>query len=164
MATSNLTAQRLRELIGYDPETGVFTRRVRLSNRSKMQNLGTVSNNGYFRFSVDGRNYFSHRLAWLYMNGNWPEHDIDHINGIRNDNRIANLRAVSRALNLQNMREAKTNSHSGLLGVALDQRGKWAASIQTFGERTRLGRFDTKEQAYAAYLSAKRRLHETNAL
>lgn len=158
MADVNLTPARLRELFHYDPETGVFTRLVKTSHNA---GAGSVTN-GYQRLIVDGKRYAAHRLAWLYMTGDWPSAEIDHINGIGADNRFANLRDVGRATNQENLRRARSDNHSsGVLGVHWSEyHKKWKAHIRVDGRLKHLRYCDTKEEAQAVYLDAKRRLHE----
>lgn len=159
MAGSDLTAQRLRDLLHYDPETGCFTRRIAHYGSPAGARVGSRHNEGYIRLHVDGRSYLCHRLAWLYVTGAWPTHDIDHLNGNRSDNRFANLRGVTRAVNLQNQRLVRSNNkHSSLLG-AFKKRGRWESKIRVDGAYRHLGVFDTPEEAHAAYVAAKRRLH-----
>jgi hypothetical protein len=159
-----LTAERLRELLDYDPEAGIF---VWLSPalRARRANVGGRAGGsapyGYLRVGIDGGVYLAHRLVWLYVHGIWPERDIDHLNGIRTDNRISNLRHVSRSINLQNRRSARSDSLSGLLGVEWHgASGLWHARIRAGGVRHCLGYFRDKHEAHQAYLEAKRRLHE----
>lgn len=161
---SELTRDRLKELMHYDQETGVFTRLVTTNNRGAKagDTAGSKSKNGYLFVSIGYKKYLLHRLAWLYVHGCWPEKDIDHINGIRTDNRIANLRDVSRSENLQNTRGPRANSSSGLLGVSFDKgRNKWTSQIMLDGKHIHLGRFDDKEKAHQEYLKAKRIHHST---
>lgn len=161
-----LTAERLRELVHYDPETGVFTRLRRLvigrrSGGGKAGDLlGSIDDQGYARIMVERVRYQAQRLAVLYVTGNWPTGEVDHINGKRADNRWSNLRDVTRAQNQQNRRGASANSSSGLLGVSFErQRGNWKAHISVDGRKKNLGRYATAEEAYAVYLRAKRELH-----
>jgi hypothetical protein len=153
-----LTAERLREVLTYDPVSGAFQRR----NSRRIRPLaGTINTPGYSVIKIDKKLYAAHRLAWLYVHGVWPSGLIDHINGIRTDNRIANLRDGSDGLNQQNMRKAQVNSKSGLLGAHADKRtGRWQANIMANRRAHRLGTFATAEEAHAAYLEAKRRLHK----
>lgn len=156
-----ISAERLRELLHYEPSTGVFTRLMTSGGRKAgTVAQGNLSDQGYWMISVCSKQYRAHRLAWLYVHGVWPE-QIDHINGVKSDNRIANLRCVSRSVNLQNQRRAQSSNRTGLLGVSLRQgENKWQAQIMVNGKRYTLGRFTTPELAYAAYLKAKRELHE----
>ena len=154
-----LTYERLREVLHYDPETGVFTRLVRTSNRIKVGDVaGCSAGDGYVQIRVDGVRYLAHRLAFLWMTGEWPRDMIDHINGVRDDNRFANLRPATRAENMQNQRRAMSNSQTGLLGVTRVGK-RFMATIQVDGRKIHIGTFDTPEQAHEAYLAAKRRLH-----
>lgn len=157
-----LTAERLRELLAYDPGTGTFTWRVRSARRIKVGDAAGCDNGyGYLRIRIDGVEHKAHRLAWLYVNGLWPVSQIDHINGLRDDNRIGNLRDVSQSVNSQNLRSATAqNKSSGLLGVSWHKRdSRWVAQINIDGKKHHLGYFNTAELAYAAYLEAKREFH-----
>jgi hypothetical protein len=166
MNCGTLTAERLRELLDYDPATGVFTWRLvnRRAFRAKAgDRAGTRPDGaGYLPIGVDGKVYRAHRLAWLHVHGTWPFGVIDHINGIRHDNRIENLRDVPVKINAQNQRRAVSTNLAGMQGV-WTPRGrakKFAAYIIANGIRIRLGSFDTADLAHAAYMDAKRRLHE----
>lgn len=102
----------------------------------------------------------AHRLAWLYVHGRWPIADIDHINGIRDDNRFTNLREASRAENNQNIRSARSHAISGLLGAHWHrQSGLWYMRIKVDGKSFTKGMFATAEEAHAAYLKAKAEHH-----
>lgn len=159
-----LTADRLRKLVIYEPESGAFSWQPQVSrHRAKHGSLaikGSSTCGGYKSFCVDGRHYQAHRLAWLYVHGAWPEQFIDHINGDRTDNRIANLRVVTRAENAQNRRTASKHSKTRLLGVTPNW-NKFMSRICVGGVDHYLGLFDTAEEAHKAYLDAKRRLHST---
>lgn len=158
---SGLTQDRLRHLLHYDPDTGVFIRLVALCNRVKVGDVAGGNNgDGYVKIRVDGKLYFAHCLAWLYMVGQWPSHEVDHRDTDRANNRWANLRATDDEANSQNRRKAHSNSKSGLLGVSWETRGKvWVAQIMVKGKNHRLGRFTTPEEAHQAYLTAKRVMH-----
>lgn len=148
-------ADFLKSHLKYDRDTGVFTWADTGKVAGSLRNGYTVIN--IETFAPAKR---AHRLAWLYVYGKWPTGDIDHINGERSDNRIENLRDVTRAINIQNRRKASAGSKSGLLGVVARTRGKpWGASIRVDGKNKYLGTWDTKEQAHEAYLIAKRKYH-----
>lgn len=158
-----LTAERLRELLHYDPETGVFVWLVsRNANRApEGAEAGWLDDRGARMIEVDQRNYKAHRLAWLYVHGCWPKGVVDHRNTAPGDNRIDNLRDVTQFVNMQNRRAARKGSRSGLIGAHWRERDKnWRSSVYADGKVHRLGSFDTAEEAHAAYVAAKRRLHE----
>ena len=157
-----LTAERLRELFAYDSSTGLFTRKVSTTNRVKVGDVaGSPNQKGYINIMVDGRLYPAHRLAWLYEHGIWPQGQIDHINGVKADNRIANLREATNGQNMQNMRSARADNGSGMLGVRWHERDKrWHARIMLDGKAKHLGSFGSPEEAQTAYLAAKRKLHK----
>jgi hypothetical protein len=163
MAKVNLTAELVRLCLTYDASTGLFTRKARTGHRVTVGDpVGTLRPDGYLKAALLGGDYLLHRLAWLYVNGRWPEFVIDHINGIRTDNRIANLRDVPETSNQQNQRRAHSKNKScGLLGATWDARKcKWMAQLFVHGKQKHIGYYDTPEDAHAAYLEAKRRLHE----
>lgn len=163
MATSDLTLERLREVLHYDPETGIFTWLVRkaLWMKGAGNEVTCRGNHGYIDVRVDGKRFLGHRLAWFYMTGKWPLGQIDHINGIRGDDRWKNLRDVSHSDNQQNRRlPARNNRSTGLLGVGFDKRyNKFRARIFYGGRCYGLGYYDTAEEAHAAYVAAKRLHH-----
>lgn len=150
----------------YDSETGLFTRVVSDRKRVKsVKNAGYTDDRGYRRIGAFGRHWFAHRLAWEVYYGKAPEGDIDHINGDKSDNRIENLRDVSKSLNLQNRRTTTKDSTSKYLGVSWDKFcKKWKAQIYANGVKKHIGVYATEEEAYDAYLQQKRKLHEGNTL
>lgn len=155
-----LTAERLREVLHYAPETGVFTWIRPTGHRAKAgQRAGATSKLGYELIGVDGVRYYAHRLAWLYMHGTWPAEQVDHRNLNRLDNRISNLRHASHALNNQN-KLARVDNVSGRVGVHWHAAaGKWAAEIQAFNRRMHLGLHATIEAASAARKAAEEKYH-----
>jgi hypothetical protein len=161
-----LTAQLLKSLMRYEPETGVFVRLAGGTGGAKPgMPCGFQRPNGYIDIKVKGRIYRAHRLAWFYMTGSWPTEQIDHINGQRDDNRWANLRDCSPTVNCQNRIRPRRGSRSGLIGASwCNTKKRWVATIGCDGRIHRLGAFRTAEAAHAEYLKAKRRLHPTAAL
>ena len=121
---------------------------------------GSVNDKGYIVIRCFGRLYHAHRLAWLLTHGAWPAGDIDHINGIRTDNRIANLRDVSRSVNQQNLKTARRDNQTGLLGVKKTRCGTFEARINLNGRYVHLGTFPAAAEAHQAYITAKRKHHE----
>jgi hypothetical protein len=121
---------------------------------------GSVKAAGYVVVTIDGRYYPAHRLIWVMLHGEWPN-VIDHRNGVRSDNRRENIRAATPRLNAENKREALPNNQVGLLGVfQVSNRKGYRAQITSKGVNHYLGTFESAESAHAAYVSAKRRLHE----
>ena len=157
MSDQILTAQRLKELYHYDANTGQFTRL--LANGRWRDRVGAI-HYGYLSIKIDHKHYKAHRLAWLYVHGEWPNDGIDHINGDKVDNRISNLRAATPAQNKQNARKARSDSRSGLIGAIWSSRqNKWTSAIRVDGKKKYLGLFDEAGQAHAVYIEAKRTLH-----
>jgi hypothetical protein len=155
-----LTSDRLRALLDYCPQSGVFRWKRKTGSQSFGEIAGAKHVSGYVEIGLDGKTYKAHRLAWLYLYGDWPESEVDHINGIRDDNRAANLRHATRAENMQNKKRYASNA-SGVQGVCFHKAtGKWVASIQASKRRRHLGVFCSKEDAGAAYQKAKQDMHK----
>ena len=150
-----LNQARLKELLHYNPDTGIFNWLVRPTNSVKIGGIaGTLNNQGYIRTRIKGRDYQAHRLAWLYMHKTLPINEIDHINGIRDDNRLINLREATKTQCLRNQKIRSDNT-SGLKGVSWDKdKEKWVARIQVSGKPKYLGPFTDKHEAHAAYCKA----------
>lgn len=149
-----LTAERLRTLYEYFPETGMFRRRRLVGEYDRKAGRLTPGHpyGRYLGLGIDYGRYYCHRLAWLYIHGEWPPHEIDHINGDPHDNRLSNLRAATGSQNGYNRKRGRRNT-SGIKGVHFFKPGgKWRAAIN-IGHRKRkhLGLFDTKEEAAEAY-------------
>jgi hypothetical protein len=153
-----LTQADLTAELSYDPGAGVFCRRV-AAPYAKAGPVGTVNNMGYVVVRAGGKLHLAHRLAWLYVTGLWPRAVIDHINGDKSDNRLANLREATHAENLINAK-IHANNRSGLKGVAWNKSCKrWGAYIGYGGKSRYLGVYKTKEEAHEAYLTASRALY-----
>ena len=144
----------------YDPAEGVFVpRRKRRGRPPNRPHLGDINYDGYIRITVLGRRYYAHRLAWFYVHGEWPAEQMDHINGDRSDNRIANLREATQSGNGQNKKMQRNNT-SGCIGVTWSKRRKkWLAKIGVAGKVSYLGYFDIFDDAVAARKEAKLALH-----
>ena len=145
-----VTAERLRQVLSYCPETGEFRWNwIGKFNRFVGKVAGCTNGHGYRIILVDGRIYGAHRLAWMYVHGAFPAHQVDHINGIRTDNRIANLREATVVEKVRN-KALQSNNKSGYKGVSLKD-GKWRACICRNGKNTEIGRYDSAVEAARAY-------------
>lgn len=146
-----IDAATLRRLLSYDPEMGNF---VWIGKTGRSTQVGTragrTDRNGYRGINIMNRKYAAHRLAWLYMTGEWPKQQIDHINGKRDDNRFSNLRDVSSSENRRNSRRSN-NNRSGHTGVSFDKStDKWRAVIKIDGKQKEIGRFRRISEAIVA--------------
>jgi hypothetical protein len=147
-----LTAGRLRKLLIYNPQTGVFRRKDARGGRRK----GDIAGHDHSRttrrvIAVDGHVYQAGRLAWLYMKGTWPNHLIHYVNGDASDIRWANLRQITMA---QRQALRPTQNKLGVKGVWKTGHGKYVAAIRVDHEKRYLGLFDTLEEASVAYVKA----------
>lgn len=153
--TSTLTAERLREVLDYDPDTGIFTWKYRPELVGSLNATNTLRagktagsvTHRYIQIMINKKMHYAHRLAWMYINGDFEDGEIDHINGNKHDNRIENLRLVNRSQNNQN-RSVLSKNLSGFLGVSWHKAtGLWRAR-GALGEHDRvLGYFSTPEEA-----------------
>jgi hypothetical protein len=158
-----ITYDRVRELFDYNEKTGDLVWKVSTSRKIKPGQVAGSHDKtrGYVMIGIDGRKqrYSAHRVIWLWYYGRWPESEIDHINGIRNDNRISNLREATTSENRQN-RCVQSNNNSGYNGVHFHKvANKWQAGLKVNGQTLYLGLFDNKEDAYDAHLKAKQHHH-----
>jgi hypothetical protein len=152
--TPQLTSEALKTLLEYDPETGQFARKMARGRRPYSGHAGSVNSDGYVQIFLMGRIHKAHRLAWLYVYGEWPSGQIDHIDGVRTNNRISNLRVATNQQNSANRRRAKNNT-SGFKGVSrYASMAKWHAQIWVNGRPINLGFFDDIDNARDAYASA----------
>ena len=149
-AKNTLSAEEVRRRLDYDPSTGCFRK------RETGRIVGYVNSGGYVHVKIDGRPFLAHRLAYVWMMGQWPEHEVDHQNRNRADNRWANLRPANRSQNTHNT--ASTRSATGAKGVHRS-RGRFRAVIMHDGKSLSLGTFATVAEARQAYAGAARRLY-----
>jgi hypothetical protein len=159
---NTLTYDRLRKVLNYDAHTGVFTWRTKLSRKVVVgREAGTLKPNGYVSIRIDQKAYYAHRLAWCYVYGDWPDEEVDHIDGDKTNNCIANLRQASRKQNMEN--RVQPTGASGYRGVCwLKANQKWRASIVHNGKNIYLGLFNTAEEASAMYRDAAAFFHTHN--
>lgn len=170
---ADITQDFLKSILHYNPATGVFTWRkrprehfatARIYNSWNMKHAGKIAGgltakSKYWGLRINSKLYLAHRLAWRYVTGVWPEHELDHINCNRTDNRMANLREATHSENVKNTPMRKTNT-SGYKGVTWHKHtGKWAAQIKVNSKHIHLGIFDTPEEAHAAYCEAAKKYH-----
>lgn len=150
-----LTQNRLRELVHYDPETGIFTAKVARSNVHVGQRLGSPHHSGYLLTMILGKRYALHRLAFLYMTGRWPS-EVDHRNRKRSDTRWANLREATRSQNRVNSHVVAASGFRGVSRLRPTASGdpRYLAQLKVRGVRMYLGVFQTPEAAHAAYVRA----------
>lgn len=150
------TQDRIRELFDYNAETGLFIRRISRGNSRAGAVAGSLDRNGYVYIAIDKKDYAAHRLAWIYVHGPILTGEIDHINNVKNDNRLANLRIATHSQNCANA-PVRSHSKSGYKGVTF-RRGKWIARLVCVEVKKHIGTFDTPEEAQAAYMEEARRI------
>jgi hypothetical protein len=157
---SELDSKRLKELLDYNPETGIFIRKITTGGQKAGAIAGKQRRDGYVDVNISPKRYMAHRLAWFYVYGVWPNKMLDHINGIRNDNKISNLREVTNSENQQNRNKVRKDSKSGFQCVNYKPKHKkWEAYITLNGIKKHIGHFNSPEEAHAAYLVKKKELH-----
>lgn len=162
MPNQDITQEQLKSLYDYDAQTGQFTHRRNVGRSARPGTVaGSLCRKGYIQMKIYGKMYSAHRLAWLYVTGEHPAGEIDHINRIRDDNRFFNLRVATRGTidNSQN-RKIRTDNTSGYTGVSFHKKcKKWVAYICHDKQQKILGYFDSPEEAHIAYCDEKRRVH-----
>jgi hypothetical protein len=156
---SKLSLERLRQVLRYEPETGNFYWIHRDTIKKKLgTNASIIRSHGYLNICIDSIYYYTHRLAWFYVHGEWPK-VIDHIDGDKTNNRIENLRSVSQKCNVENVLKTRKHNKSGILGAVKSKYGFYAR-LTSQGKQIYLGHYKTAEEAHNVYLKAKRQLHE----
>lgn len=156
MPKTELTAQRVRELLTYSPETGIFIWRKRVSSKAPSGAVaGTKDSSGYVKIGIDGEDYRAQRLAWLHYYGEWPKWDVGHLDGCIENNAIHNLRDMPQSVVQQGQRSAHVDNLHGFQGVSKRKAG-WIARININRVHYYLGMFPSAEEAHKAYLAAKR--------
>lgn len=160
-----LSPEQVRNLLDLNVETGEM-RWTAAASQGRIANrvAGSFHANGYQQIKMGKRNYLGHRVVWAIVHGEWPSKNIDHIDGNRANNSVANLRLVTKRQNMQNLAVTGTKSASGLMGAvhvpgSIRRRERWEARIRVNGVQKHLGLFKTPEEAHAAYMSAKAQFH-----
>jgi len=147
--------EELKELLHYNPGTGIFTWLVNRTGGVKAGDVPCYKSDGYIQISVNNKDYKAHRLAFFYMTGDWPKEQIDHKNHVRDDNRWVNLREATHQENQKNRTISKNNT-SGVMGVCWNKkRKKWESNIWINGKQKHLGRFNDKFEAACSRKSAE---------
>lgn len=159
----------LLSLFAYEPDTGLLrwiAKPTKYANIEIGQVAGSIKSRGYVYVDIDGRGYRVHRLIWVMLHGEWPAKLIDHRDGVKSNNREENIRPADHRLNNENKRKAMPSSSTGLLGAhkSTSRPASFRATIRARGKQYYLGSFKTAAEAHAAYVCAKRRLHEGNTL
>lgn len=149
-----ITSERVSELFEYVAETGVLIRKVSRGNQVAGNCVKTRSTKGYLRVLVDGQRYYVHQIVWVLFNKTWPE-QLDHINGVKSDNRIENLRICDTSTNCHNQHGPRKNNVLGVKGVHRIRSGKYRAACTVRGVKKDLGVFETYQLASAAYQEFK---------
>jgi hypothetical protein len=151
----------IKKSVSYDPDTGKFTWlyregcTARWNNRFAGKDAGQSAKGKYLAMKFNYRIYYLHRVAWMLMTGEWPENEVDHINGDKSDNRFCNLRSATRAQNARN-KAVTSASKTGVTGVCFRPlKGKWDANITVMNKQVHLGRFATMEAAIEARKDAE---------
>lgn len=159
-----ITQSELKELLNYNPETGAFTWAVSRQRIKKGRVAGSYDRYGYRRIRLNGMDYGAHRLVWLYVYGEWPKDEVDHINHVRDDNALLNLRAVTHEENQKN-KSIFSRNKSGITGVRWCKTyKKWTAGIRVNKNQKGLGYFNDKFEAICARKSAENKygFHENH--
>lgn len=154
-----ISHSELLRVLDYSPETGQFIWKIQASAKAKIGWIaGAIVSNGYLSIRYRGRQYLAHRLAWFFVNGEWPPTDLDHRDTDKRNNRISNLRQTNPSLNGANKTIAANNT-SGAKGVRLRANNRWRASIEHGGKFISLGTYGSREEASEAYLAGAKKLH-----
>ena len=150
-----ITQAKLKELLHYHPESGDFVRLTSTGGGGRVgHQSGSLDTGGYRQIGVGGKHYLAHRLAWMYEHGEFPPEEIDHINGVRDDNRLQNLRLATCSENMRNYPKPLTNT-SGFKGVCWDKYSrKWRVQVKVNKKKLHIGMFAEMSEARSAYRAA----------
>jgi mRNA-degrading endonuclease RelE of RelBE toxin-antitoxin system len=159
-----ITQKRLKEVLHYNPDTGIFVWQIALSKNINVGGIAGTISHSYIRIQIDKKLYRAHRLAWLYVKGVWPKVDIDHKDTIKHHNWINNLREATKSENGQNRIKSNSNSKTGVLGITQIKSGKYRVQMHINGKQEFLGDFSTLKIAKGVRDRAKRKHHSTCTL
>lgn len=155
-----LSFEHVDQILSYQKETGAFVWKVDMRRGLAGKSAGTINKRfGYLRIEIGGKTYSAHRLAWLLVHRVNPEGHVDHINRNKLDNRISNLRIVTRSENAQNIVAPRSDSNTGVRGVSFWPSRGYVARIMVSGKSKFIGTFATLHEAADAYANAKRHFH-----
>lgn len=157
----SVNQKKMHELFNYNPETGIIKWKKSRGGKLAGSLAGSVGDTGYLNIMINGTTYKAHRLIWLYSYGYLPEHQIDHINRVRDDNKLSNLRAISPQCNTRNCKLYNNNT-SGIKGVSVTKNGRWKARIVVDYKSKHLGIYKSIENAACARLAAEQCLNWSN--
>lgn len=156
-----ITQSDLKKYLTYVPDTGDFIRNITTSNGAVKGDIAGYLNQGYIKICVCSKSFLAHRLAFLYMTGEMPKKEVDHINGVGSDNRWVNLREASHSQNVQNLVKNKKNNTTGYMGVSFHSKSKkYRATIILNRKQKSLGLYKTPQEAHHVYLEEKRKIHD----
>ena len=161
---SKIDCNSLREILEYQPDTGLFFWKKPIRGIKKGSKAGHLSKDGYIDIRIKKRSYPAHRLAWVIMTGNWPDNFVDHINRIKSDNRFVNLREATKSENAQNT-NLQSNNTSGYKGVVWHKPNKnWVAQINIRKKHIHLGSFENLQDAINARIEAEKKFFTHSSL
>lgn len=154
-----VTQEQLRELFTLDPDEGVLRYRVKHLRYKAGLVAGSVGHKGWRSIMVNQRRYQAHHLVWMYVHGRWPTHELDHVNGIRDDNRLSNLREADAFQQVMNSARPPTNKSGARNVYFIRKSGKFRVSVRYRGKHVHIGHFSTLQEASVAATDARNRLH-----
>lgn len=151
-----ISLEELKSVLDYDADAGIFKWKIRPRQRACSNIAGSVNPYGYIQICIKQKIYRAHRLAWFYFYGKWPDQEVDHINGNKDDNRICNLRLADKQKNQANskMRSGNLTGFKGVFTLQDNRKKKYCSRITVDHKTIWLGNFYTPEEAHAAYCNA----------
>jgi len=147
-----MNSEQVLAMLNYEKETGLFRWKIKAGRQAIGSVAGSKHSHGYISISINKKRYFAHRLAFLCMTGRFPENVVDHINGIKDDNRWCNLIACTQSKNMENRKCHQINSKTKLIGSSKHKSGKFIAQITRNKVHKYIGIYETAEQAHKAYM------------